>query len=363
MRKKIKVLVVDDSALMRKYIRHMLEEEGFEVYTARNGEDALEQIEKVDPDIVTLDVNMPVMDGLTCLSHIMDRFPRPVIMVSSLTEKGALVTLEALELGAVDYIPKPSGTVSLDIHKIKDELVQKIKAAVSGRTAIRARERHQRRITKKPSVVKEELKIKKKPLKITEFKGIVLIGSSTGGPGTLEEILGALPGDFPLPVLVAQHMPGTFTKVFASRLNKMCELEVVHVENTVPLTEGKIYIAKGNADVEVKKRLNRIVAESVPEDPKYLWHPSVDKMVASALSIIPAEDIIAVLLTGMGYDGAETMAMVHKRGGKTIAESEETAVVFGMPKELIERDGADFVLPSYMIADKLVKLAAKKRSK
>ncbi len=353
MRKTIKVLVVDDSALMRKYIRQMLEEGGFEVYTARNGEDALEQIEKVDPDVVTLDVNMPVMDGITCLNHIMNKFPRPVIMVSSLTEKGALVTLEALQLGAVDYIPKPGGTVSLDIKKIKDELIQKINAVVTGRVTRRVRARISRRGR---ISTKETVKPKKKISKIIGFKGIVLIGSSTGGPGTLEEILGSLPGDFPLPILVAQHMPGSFTKVFANRLNKICELEVVHVEKAMPLDSGRIYIAKGNSDIEVKRKLRRVVAESVPESPDYLWHPSVDRMVASALNTIPAEDIIAVLLTGMGYDGAETMAMVHNHGGKTIAESEETAIVFGMPKELIERGGAGFILPSYKIADKLISL-------
>ncbi len=356
--KPIKVLVVDDSALMRRYIRQMLEEEGFEVYTARNGEDALERIKEVDPDVVTLDINMPVMDGITCLSHIMNEFPRPVIMVSSLTEKGALITLEALQLGAVDYVTKPSGTVSLDIKKIKNELVEKIKAVVLGRSTAKLKSRVSRIVRK---TKKETIGLKKKPAKIAGFKGLVLIGSSTGGPGTLEEILGALPADFPLPILVAQHMPGSFTKVFANRLNKICELEVVHVEKTTPLISNKIYIAKGNADVEVKKRLNRVVAESVPESPDYLWHPSVDRMVESALKVIPAEDIIAVLLTGMGYDGAESMAMVHRGGGKTIAESEETAIVFGMPKELIEREGADFVLPSYKIADKLVKLARERR--
>ncbi len=352
--KPIKVLVVDDSALMRKFIKQMLEEEGFEVYTARNGKDALERIKEVDPDVVTLDINMPVMDGITCLSHIMSEFPRPVIMVSSLTEKGALVTLEALQLGAVDYVTKPGGTISLDIRKIKDELVEKIKAVVLGRSTARVRARISR-VAKKAK--KEAHVLTKKAAKIAGFKGIVLIGSSTGGPGTLEEILGSLPADFPLPILVAQHMPASFTKVFANRLNKSCELEVVHVERPMPLIANRVYIAKGNADVEVKKRLNRVVAESVPESPDYLWHPSVDRMVESALKVIPPEDIIAVLLTGMGYDGAETMTMVHRGGGKTIAESEETAIVFGMPKELIERGGADFVLPSYKIADKLIKLA------
>lgn len=354
MKNRVKVLVVDDSALMRKYLREMLEDE-FEVYTARDGEDALRQIEEIDPDIVTLDINMPVMDGITCLSHIMTKYPRPVIMVSSLTEKGALVTFEALELGAVDYIPKPGGTVSLNIKQIKDELIGKIKAVVSKRSIARVGNRLVRR---KPQLKTKRITKPKKRLPLPlEFKNIVLIGSSTGGPSTLEEILSNLPSDFPYPVLVAQHMPASFTRVFANRLNKVCELEVLHVEKAMPLEQGRIYIAKGNGDVEVKMRLKRVIAESVTEDPKYLWHPSVDKMVSSALEVIPPDKIIAVLLTGMGYDGAEAMAEVHRGGGKTIAESEETAVVFGMPKELIERGGADYVLPSYEIAKQLIKLA------
>jgi two-component system chemotaxis response regulator CheB len=359
---KIKVLIVDDSALMRKYIRQMLEEDGsFETYTARDGQDALEQIARIDPDVVTLDINMPVMDGLTCLSHIMTDYPRPVIMVSSLTEKGALATFEALELGAVDYIPKPGGTISLDIKTIKDELIQKLKAVVRGRARKRVRERvtRQTKVATRPRP--ERKKTVARPARIKDFKGLVLIGCSTGGPGTLEAILNDLPGNFPLPVLVAQHMPGKFTAVFAARLNKSCALEVVHVDKAVPLEPGKIYIARGDADVEVKKRLGKIIAQSVPSSSKYLWHPSVDRMVDSALQVIPAQDIFAVLLTGMGYDGAETMARVHQGGGKTIAESEETAIVFGMPKELIARDGADYILPFYNIADKLNKLVRQRR--
>ncbi len=353
--KDVKVLVVDDSALMRKYIRQMLEEEGFEVYTARHGEDALEQIQRVDPDVVTLDINMPVMDGLTCLSHIMTEFPRPVIMVSSLTEKGATATFEALELGAVDYIAKPGGTISLDIKDIKDELISKIKAVIrGGKNRERVRSAKERRSTlrqRKRTLTPQ----KTRPRPVKDLPGLVLIGSSTGGPGNLEEILTGLPGDFPFPVLISQHMPSSFTGVFSRRLDNYCELTVSHLDKASPLQPGLILIGKGDADVEVQRKLNRAIGVSVTASNKYLWHPSVDRMVESALEVVDPKKIIGVLLTGMGYDGAEQMARLHSLGGKTIAESEETAAVFGMPRELIERGGADKVLPCYEIAKQLIK--------
>ncbi len=350
---KAKILVVDDSALMRKYIREMLEEEGFEVYTARNGEDALEQIKRVNPDLVTLDINMPVMDGLTCLSHIMTEFPRPVIMVSSLTEKGAAITIEALELGAVDYIPKPGGTVSLNIKDIKKELISKIKAILRSKIRQRVRDTSVRRSEKK----KIEVRKKAKTIITKDLPGLVLIGSSTGGPGNLEEILVSLPEDFPFPILIAQHMPASFTGVFAKRLDSRCALNIKHLENTHPLQTGVALIAKGDADVEVRKKLNRTIGASVESSDRYLWHPAVDRMVESALNVVDPKKTIGVLLTGMGYDGAEQMARLHEMGGKTIAESEETAAVFGMPRELIERGGADKILPCYKIAEQLVKWA------
>ncbi len=345
----ITVLVVDDSALMRRYLRQILEAEpDLRVVTARDGEDALRQIEAHDPDVVTLDINMPVMDGLTCLAHIMTEFPRPVVMVSSLTEKGAVATFEALELGAVDYIPKPGGTVSLNIKEIGPELVAKVRAAarakVRGKRTRPAVERRPVRRTRPAAAAVGR----------AELPGVVLIGVSTGGPRTLEEILPRLPGDFPWPVLVAQHMPASFTRVFARRLDSMCSLRVVEVDRPTPLEPGMVLIGRGDADVVVGRRLGRVVALSVPEDPQYLWHPSVDRMVWAALEHFPAERLVGVQLTGMGYDGAEAMAEVRRRGGRTVAESEETAVVFGMPRELIERGGAEVVLPADRIAGQLV---------
>lgn len=346
----IKVLVVDDSALMRKHLRSILETESdFEVRVARDGQDALEQIPELDPDVITLDINMPVMDGLTCLSRVMEEFPRPVVMVSSLTEKGAVATFEALELGAVDYVGKPGGTISLNIQDVGQEIRDKVRVASSSRVrrsrGLRERIRAQRRTTVKPAAA---------PLPVTgvEVPGLVLIGVSTGGPSTLETVLSELPADFPWPVLVAQHMPGRFTSVFARRLDKECALRVLEVDGPTPLKVGEIYIARGDADVQLGRRRGQLVALNAPEDAS-LWHPSVDRMVKSAMDHLVPDQLIGIQLTGMGYDGAQSMSELHGRGGRTIAESEETAVVFGMPKELILRKGASEVLPAHRVAPRL----------
>ncbi|HHQ41378.1 MAG TPA: chemotaxis-specific protein-glutamate methyltransferase CheB [Chromatiales bacterium] len=352
----IKVLVVDDSALMRKVLREILTAEpGFEVETARDGEDALERIRELDPDVVTLDINMPRMDGLTCLAHIMSESPRPVVMVSSLTEQGALATFEALELGAVDYVAKPGGTVSLNLREVADEIRAKVRAAAGARTRRRAgaAAAPARPAPARPARRAGARAAARRPAGRGDGTGLVLVGVSTGGPGTLEVILTALPEDFPWPVLVAQHMPARFTRVFAERLDRRCALAVREVQRAMPLEPGQIAIAQGDADVLVQRRLGRTTAVTTDPDESLLWHPSVERMVRSALEACPPERLVGVQLTGMGYDGAEAMAELHRRGGRTIAESEESAVVFGMPRELIERGGADVVLPRERIAAQL----------
>ena len=347
-----KILIVDDSALMRKLLREIFEKEGdFVIETARNGKEAIEKNLSFQPDVITLDINMPEMDGITALSHIMNQRPVPVVMVSSLTEKGALATFEALNLGAVDYVTKPGGTISLNIDQIKDELVAKVKTAAKAKLKTKAlvrKIREEREKILKPSPPKEVS---------TKDERLVLIGVSTGGPRTLEEILPELPADFPMPVIVAQHMPPTFTKSFAERLNSICELNVVEVDHPMPVETGTIYIGKGGTDVVLARRAQKLIVHSKPENPSFLWHPSVEILGRSALEHCDPQKIIAVMLTGMGYDGADAFTEIKKRGGKTIAESEESAVVFGMPRELIERNGATVVLPAEKIAKQLIKWA------
>jgi two-component system, chemotaxis family, protein-glutamate methylesterase/glutaminase len=347
----IKLLLVDDSALMRKYLRTIFEDEGdFEIRTARNGRDALEQIAEFSPDVVTLDVNMPEMDGLTCLSHIMAEDPRSVVMVSSLTAEGAMVTLEALEIGAVDFVEKPDGTVSLNIGRIREALVQKVRAAA------KARLRRARGLVRRMQTQREK-EVERRPRRSSAdpAHGLVMIGVSTGGPRVLEEILPRLPADLPWPVLVAQHMPAAFTGVFAQRMNGVSALQVVEAARPTPLKSGTVYIAQGDADVLVERRLGRLTAVPTKADPALLWHPSVERMVSSALESAPAEQLIGVMLTGMGNDGAAAMTELKRRGGRTIAESEESAVVFGMPGELVRMGGASVVLAGGEVAGQIVR--------
>jgi two-component system chemotaxis response regulator CheB len=342
-----KVLIVDDSALMRKHLREIFEGGKFEVVTAKNGREALAQIDLHNPDVVTLDINMPEMDGLTCLSEIMTKSPRPVVMVSSITTKGAQATLEALELGAVDFVEKPGGTVSLNIETVRKQLLVKVEAAA------RSKPRRTRGLVQRVRHAAETAPKPRPSVPADGVGGLVVIGVSTGGPRTLEDILPELPADFPWPVVVAQHMPGAFTNSFAARLDKICALQVVEVNSALPLKRGQIYIGRGNADVIVDTRLGRGIVNSVGEDSQYLWHPSVERLVRSAMRIIDPKSIVAVELTGMGNDGAEAMTALKKAGGRTIAEHESTAIVNGMPAELIRMGGALAVLPSHKIADQL----------
>ena len=352
-----RVLIVDDSALMRRHLREVLEAEGHEVMLARNGTEALAALVEFDPDVITLDVNMPEMDGLTCLSRIMATRPKPVVMVSSLTERGAEVTFEALALGAVDFIHKPDGTISLNVGRIEREIRDKVAAAararirrsvgLSGRVRSLGAARDPRR-----DGGREGRPAALAALPAGEI-GAVLIGVSTGGPGTLEEILPRLPAEFPWPVLVAQHMPGSFTAVFARRLDAICQMTVVEASAQMPLEPGVIYIAKGDADLVIGRRISRPVINPLPAGGQYLWHPSVSRLVESAMQALPPERLIGVLLTGMGDDGAQAMAELRRRGGRTIAQDEASCVIFGMPGELVKRGGASLVLPAGRIGAQL----------
>lgn len=346
----IKLLVVDDSALMRRHLGRIFQEQSdFQVSFARNGAEALVAVRDQQPDVVTLDINMPEMDGLTCLSHIMTESPRPVVMVSSLTTKGAMATLEALELGAVDFIPKPDGTVSLSIDRIEADLVAKVRAAAKVRMRTRL-------LTRRGRTVEEMAPAPKRSPPAPaggSVGGLVLIGVSTGGPGALDCVLPPLREDFRWPVLVCQHMPANFTGVLARRLDAASRIRVVEVTGPTPLQPGCAYIAKGDADMLIATRPSGLIALPTPASSRHLWHPSVDRMVFSAMEHMEPSRLIGVLMTGMGNDGAEAMTALHQKGGRTIAEAEETAVVWGMPQDLIRRGGADMVLPVQSVADQL----------
>jgi two-component system chemotaxis response regulator CheB len=356
------LLVVDDSALIRRLFGELFSDAGgFEIAFARNGVEALQQIEAFQPDVVTLDVHMPEMDGLACLDQIMLLRPCPVVMVSAMTEAGADVTLEAMDLGAVDFVPKPGGAISLKMDALGPLLVEKVRGAATARLpkahrlAERLRLRNGERMPPRP--VPPQRSERPAPMPHPRpFDGMVLVGTSTGGPPALDALLGWLPADFPCPILVAQHMPATFTGPLSRRLDKLCALTVVEVTRPTPLAPGHVYIGKGDADLIVGSRPSGLVALPAPSKAEYRWHPSVDRLVSTAMDHVAAERLIGILMTGMGNDGAASMTELRERGGRTIAESEETAVVWGMPGELVRAGGADWVEPLDEIAGRLLEL-------
>ncbi|MEH3120650.1 MAG: chemotaxis-specific protein-glutamate methyltransferase CheB [Sphingomonas phyllosphaerae] len=359
----VRVLVVDDSALMRRHLVQLLQDEkGLEVQSARNGEEALALVDSFDPHVVTLDVNMPQMDGITCLARIMVGSPRPVIMVSSITEAGAEATLQALSLGALDYVQKPGGTISLSLEQVAAELIQKIRmAAKSGRrgTRIAAPRPSPASTAARPQAAAADATPRapraSSRAAAGDPPGLVLIGVSTGGPLALEQLLPALPARLPWPVVVAQHMPRSFTGVFARRLDKLCALDVHEVAGQTEMAPGNIYVARGDADLLVVRRSGGLFLASVPASEAHAWHPSVTRLVESAGEHLAAERLLCVQLTGMGDDGAEAMATLKRQGARTIAQNEDTCAVFGMPGELVRRGGATTVLPIGSIAGQITR--------
>jgi len=353
----IRILVVDDSALVRKLFGRVLAEEAdFEVEFARNGIEALAQLESFKPDVITLDVQMPQMNGLECLDRIMVQRPSPVVMVSSVTADGADETLDALRLGAVDFIAKPTGAVSLRIDELAPLLKSKIRMASTARlpASRRLRERVQFRVGAVAARLSPKAaEISEAPVGVVEGEGIVVVGTSTGGPPALEALLVPLPADFPWPIVVAQHMPASFTGALSRRLDNICALTVLEASTPMPLRAGHVYIGRGDADIIVSKRAMGLVAMPAPARANYPWHPSTDRLVRSAMEHMPATQLVGVLMTGMGNDGAEAMTELRARGGRTIAESEETAIVWGMPGELVKANGATWVLPLPKISSRL----------
>ncbi|WP_157220866.1 chemotaxis-specific protein-glutamate methyltransferase CheB [Flavisphingomonas formosensis] len=356
-----RLLIVDDSPLMRKLLAGIFSDAGdFEVAVARSAAEALQQLSVFLPDVITLDIHMPGMDGLDCLDRIMVEHPCPVVMVSALTEEGATETLEALALGAVDFIAKPRGPISLGMDDITDVLIAKVRAASHARLprtkrlTERVRLQAGQRKFAAPKPVAKSLR-RRSGRRLVDI-GAVVIGVSTGGPPALDRLLGTLPHDFPWPVLIAQHMPASFTGPLARRLDRGCALPVSEVTAPAVLTPGHIYVGRGDADLIVSKRGSAPMVMPAPPG-NYLWHPSVERLVTSAADVLGPERLVGVLMTGMGTDGAQALAQVRAQGGHVVAQDEDSAVVWGMPGALVASDGADCVLPLDDIAPYLVGLA------
>lgn len=339
---KIRVLVVDDSAYNRQTIKSMLENdpEVEVVAIATDGMDAMTKTIRLTPDVITLDFEMPNMDGFTFLRWLMQERPTPVIMVSSYSD--SKMAFKALELGAVDFIAKPTRRASTELHNIEKDLIAKVKGT---------RQLNMQVIKTKVKQQEERAEREKQDEGLIQVD-LIAIGSSTGGPSALQNILTRLPSDLPAAITISQHMPKGFTKPLADRLDKLCNMSIKEAETGDLLKKGTVYICPGGCHMEFKSRGNGVqlvIGESKPED-KYT--PSVDRMMISAATHFDNR-ILGVVLTGMGNDGMEGMKDLHKRGCFTVAEAEETCVVFGMPQEVIKAKAARCVLPLDRIASEI----------
>ncbi len=344
MKKEIRVLIVDDSAFMKMVLRDIINsEDGLKVIDmASDGYEAIEKAVKLKPDVITLDIEMPRLNGLDALRLIMKKQPTPVIMLSSLTQKGADITIEALNRGAVDFIPKPSGSVSTNIRKMKDTIISKIKMASTVDVD-------------KLSTSRSIRMLKKTPSHIIGMKKIIAIGTSTGGPKALDIVIPNIPANIPAPILIVQHMPPGFTASLANRLDKISNVKVKEGEDGEKLIPGVAYIAPGDKQMGIYEDRGRLMI-SVKMEEKVSGHrPSADYLLSSVAEVAK-EKVIAVIMTGMGRDGAKGCAKVKFYNGKVIAESKETCIVYGMPRAVVEDGNADYILPSYKIAEKIVEL-------
>ncbi|MFO0775881.1 MAG: chemotaxis response regulator protein-glutamate methylesterase [Nitrospiraceae bacterium] len=330
---KIRTLVVDDSALVRQIMTDLLShDEDIEVIgTAQDPYVAREKIKALNPDVITLDVEMPRMDGLTFLEKLMAGRPMPVIMVSSLTEAGCQTTLRALELGAVDFVTKPKLDVRAGLQELADELTGKVKAAAQAKiTARKPSTAQQTKAAALPSAM----------LKTTDT--IIAIGSSTGGTEALKDVLTVLPPNTP-PIIMTQHMPEKFTKSFADRLNTQCRISVKEAEDGDSVLPGHALLAPGNYHMTLVRSGARYSVRLNQEPPRNRHRPSVDVMFDSVAKIAGA-NAVGVILTGMGNDGAAGMLAMKQAGAYTIAQDEASCIVFGMPKEAIKLGGVDKIL-------------------
>lgn len=351
----VTVVVVDDSAFMRKAIATMLEKDPKikVVATARNGQEGLELIRKHQPDVVTLDIEMPKMDGLTALKHIMMEMPRPVLMVSSLTTEGAEATLKAMELGAVDFIPKQLSKVSLDIIKIEEDLRNRV-LAVAGRR-FRAPGRPLFKSTRStpgapgalthaaPAAPSAPPRVPRAHTTRSQKRDVVAIGVSTGGPPAVQKVLSGLPADFPAGILIAQHMPGAFTGPFAKRLDGVCALHVKEAENGEQFRVGTVYVAPGGKHLRIDQKVSRINIVVSDEPSEALYKPSANELMASVANGV-GRRALGVILTGMGNDGMIGMKELKSRGGRALAQSDATCVVYGMPKAIVDAQLADEIV-------------------
>ncbi|MDP4088236.1 MAG: chemotaxis response regulator protein-glutamate methylesterase [Bacillota bacterium] len=351
--KHIKVLVVDDSALMRKIISDMINSEAdMEVLeTARNGEDLLRKIERIKPNVITLDVEMPVMGGIEALRELKKKnINIPVIVLSSVSQSAANSTMECLEAGAFDFIAKPSGQISLDIDKVRDNLVERIRLAYDKSISLKEK------VKENAQIHKIEPRMSEPPRRRTARNRIeaVAIGASTGGPRALYTVITAMPKNLGVPIFIVQHMPAGFTKAFADRLNANSDIRVVEAVHGQDIEKDTVYIAPGGFHMEISRDY-RIMLNQDPS----IWgvRPAVDKLFFSAAGVYKSS-LLSVVLTGMGKDGAAGTAEVKRNGGTTLSEHEGTCTIYGMPKAAFETGMVDEVLPLNEVPIEIIRIVS-----
>ncbi|HMK47506.1 MAG TPA: chemotaxis response regulator protein-glutamate methylesterase [Methanocella sp.] len=333
------MLVVDDSILMRTILSDIINVPGeiTVIGTAKNGQDAVEKVQEIAPDVVTMDVEMPKMDGITAVRTIMEKKPTPVIMLSALTQQGAKETIQALSAGAFDFVQKPSGSISLDIEKVREPLLTRIRLASKidpGKLKTMTTAQAEKEMT--PKIVTQKA------------KKLVVIGTSTGGPGALERVLPRIPAGIKAGILVVQHMPAGFTRSLANRLNRISDIEIKEASEGDTIMEGQALIAPGNYHMTIKNSLSHPITLN-QEPPVHSVRPAVDVTMRSAVKTF-GSNIVGVILTGMGSDGAFGMKEIKSTGGRTIACDQKTCVIYGMPKAAIELGCVDRVVPLDEIA-------------
>ena len=336
----IKVLVVDDSAFMRKAISTMLDKDpGIKVVgMAKDGQEGLEMVRQLNPDVVTMDIEMPRMDGLTALRHIMMEAPRPVLMVSSLTTEGAEATLKAMELGAVDFIPKQLSKVSLDIVKIERDLIERVKTV-----AVR-KMRHTR--PRPAAAPRPSAQVAARPapsMTGRPVRDVVAIGVSTGGPPVVQQVLSSLPENFPASIVIAQHMPAAFTGPFAKRLDSVSKISVKEAETGDVLRPGHAFVAPGGKHIVLDQKVSRVDVVVTDQPADALYKPSANVLISSVAKAVGKRGL-GVILTGMGSDGCEGVRDLKERGGRALAQSDSTCVVYGMPKAIVDESLADEIV-------------------
>lgn len=344
--KKIRVVVADDSALMRKKISEILNSDpDIEVIAiVRNGQEAVEAVHSLKPDVVTLDVEMPVLDGINALGYIMSEAPTPCIMISAFTKAGSAETIRALEFGAVDFVEKPSGVISPDIGNIGREIIQKVKLAAK----ISVKKLKLIWIKK----AEEKEKILKKPVSLSK---VFTIASSTGGTQALAMILPELRADIQASILVVQHMPEGFTKSLAERLNWQSKIKVVEADDEMLIKPGKVILARGGSHMEVKGKKNEAYVALNKKPPQLGVRPSANLLMQTASKIFK-EKTVGIILSGMGSDGTLGSQAIKSSGGIVLTEDEASCVVYGMPKSVVDAGLADRIVPLKDLAKEMEKL-------